>query len=88
MTAEAEMRAVILHAAEKLDAAKATRSTGYNDPLPATVMVAIGYAEGILRLLASYLVIEPPKSNGHRKGQRSPDWPRDEHGRYLKAGAP
>jgi hypothetical protein len=61
LNSEAEMRAVMLHAAEKLSVAKNAKSTGYNDPMPANVLVALAYAEGILRLLASYLKVEPEK---------------------------
>jgi hypothetical protein len=78
---EAEMRQVMLHAAEKLHAARQIRTTGYNDPLPPMALSSMAYAEGILRLLSSYLKVEPdqrakatpepgllagaPQTNGH-----------------------
>jgi hypothetical protein len=64
MNSEAEMRAVILHAAEKLAAVKDTTTEApYSERrrLPADVMLAMGYAEGVLRLLASYLKVDPDK---------------------------
>jgi hypothetical protein len=97
MTAESEMRAVIEHAAEKLAAAKDSKvicSTGHashiqqNYYLPKDALLAIGYAEGILRLLASYLKVDAQSNGQPRGGGKPSDWPRDEHGRYQKAGAP
>jgi hypothetical protein len=89
MNSEAEMRAVILHAAEKLEAAKDAKiKTGYNEwsHMPASVLLSMGYAEGILRLLASYLKVDPDQRadatpepgwtgqqpNGHRPPDPAP----------------
>jgi hypothetical protein len=72
MSSEAEMRAVLLHAAEKLDAAKgATIICGEHAIdrkflVPREAALAMGYAEGVLRLLATYLKYEdqPSRTNG------------------------
>jgi hypothetical protein len=70
MNSEAEMRAVILHAAEKLGVAKdatircEVNHMTHNGPkymLPKDTLIAMSYAEAILRLLASYLKVEPDK---------------------------
>lgn len=76
MTAEAEMRAVIAHAAEKLGKAKErTVTCSYQHGvreyfMPHDVLVALGYAQGVLHLLASYLKVDegsPTASdNGHQ----------------------
>jgi hypothetical protein len=91
MNSEAEMREVMLHAAEKLSAAKdATircdiNHMNHNGPkylMPKEVLVAVSYAEAVLRLLASYLKVDPDQRatatpepgwtgqepNGHRSG--------------------
>jgi len=68
VSAEAEMRAVIEHAAEKLAAAKDSKVVcdrmhiKYFYSLPADVLMAFGYAEGVLRLLASYLKVDPKRT--------------------------
>lgn len=84
MSAENEMRAVMTHAADKIAAVQQRQSEhNYNHgyALPADCNMALSYAEGVLRLLATYLKIEvpAPRSNGHQKLGR----PRDEYGRYL-----
>ena len=63
---EAEMRQVILHAAEKLakakDAELVCKGNHYETKTywsPREALLAMSYAEAILRLLASYLKVEP-----------------------------
>ena len=81
MSNEQEMRAVMLHAAEKLAAVKDTRvrcSDNHTLPIsyhvPVEVHAAVAYAEAILRLLASYLKIEETgqQPNGHKPGRIGP----------------
>jgi len=101
VTAEEAMRNVVLHAAGKLEATLVRNlddnryNHGYD--LPADAVMAMAYAEGVLRLLASYLRIDAAASNGQADrsdGQRPPgprpagrpsDAPRDASGRYVKA---
>jgi len=89
MASETEMRAVILHAAEKLNAAKDTsvvcngspHGTGRPLGLTVDVYVAMAYAESILRLLASYLKVEEV---AYAARSALPMPPRDGQGRFLK----
>jgi hypothetical protein len=96
MSAESEMRAVILHAAEKLRVIqRADIEDGHYNrayQLPADCAVAMAYAEGVLRLLASYLAVEDaPRVNGQPSPQRqggkvrSSGGQRDGSGRFIKA---
>ena len=98
MSAEQEMRNVILHAAEKLRAVigKDIEVGSYNNgyALPTDASTAMAYAEGVLRLLASYLAVEDaPRLNGQAEPQReggrvrAATGERDEHGRFVKASA-
>ncbi len=97
MSAEQEMRNVILHAAEKLRAVigKDIEVGSYNNgyALPTDASTAMAYAEGVLRLLASYLAVEDaPRLNGQAEPQRegrvrAATGERDEHGRFVKAAS-
>lgn len=95
MTAESEMRNVILHAAEKLrviigrDVGEHRYNNGYQ--LPSDCTAAMAYAEGMLRLLASYLSVQDaprvgdradPQQDGGRA--RAAKAQRDGHGRFVK----
>jgi hypothetical protein len=96
MSSETEMRNLMLHAAAKLDRVQTRELTGehnYNHgyALPADALVAMSYAEGILRLLASYLKVEeapaPPRVLERPKPAGRPDAPRNEHGQFVKESA-
>jgi hypothetical protein len=91
------MRQVILHAADKLGSAKEatihcnTNHMTHNGPtynLPKPALTSMSYAEGVLRLLASYLKVDPdqrttatpepgwtgqPQGNGHKPEREVPE---------------
>ena len=103
MSAEQEMRNVILHAADLLrdsrdkTVACNTDHHRYGESkyfAPRAVGAASAYAEGVLRLLASYLAVEDaPRLNGQVEARREGGrvraavGERDEHGRFVKAPA-
>jgi hypothetical protein len=72
VSSEAEMRSVIQHAAGQLRAVQERALEGgsrYNHgyDLPLDVVISLAYAEGIFRLLASYLKVGgEPQANGQR----------------------
>jgi Asp-tRNA(Asn)/Glu-tRNA(Gln) amidotransferase A subunit family amidase len=60
VSGETQMRRVIEHAAEKLLKGRGIGIQGFNHgyPLPATTLIAMAYAEGVLNLLAAYLKVD------------------------------
>lgn len=100
MTAESEMRSVILHAADLLMEARdktitcsASHSPDspqyYSQPRSATTASAL--AEGVLRLLAAYLAVEDTPRLAVEDAPRvnaQADPRRDGHGRFAKVADP
>lgn len=93
MSNETEMRELMLHAAEKLKTARGIGDPHWNHgyTLPPLTLVAMANAEGILRLLASYLKVEEtpalPRVLARPKPPGRPDGARNEHGQFVKESA-
>jgi hypothetical protein len=74
MSSETEMRRIILHAANQLDGALGRGNTNFNHGynLPPETYLAMGFAQGVLRLLATYLKVEDDQPQATSNGQPTP----------------